>query len=235
MRLINCSQTHPMLPAHWYRTPLEFIGHDRFGIDIHWSYYTRLAQLFHIHLFSRPVTSRPWDRFPSDTWLCPDLTYTPIPICILLGFSCLFLLAWDFYFPTYTEKVLWRICSVYHAIFSIYGGIYYFIEIIQSRRRSTHRHRRLRSSNTLSMRQKPEGSGIESPNGLFGCLPKWRKVFADYDPEMGVSFRILLPVTLMCFLYIFARGYIYVEDFISLRVQPSDVYIGVDETIPFLG
>jgi hypothetical protein len=191
--------------------------------------------MLRVPFFSRPVTSRPWDRFPSDAWLCPDFTYTPIALCVLLGFSIMFIVAWNFYFPTYTEKVLWRICSVYHAVFSIYGGVYFLIEMSKSRRRSSHPHRNVRSSDARSVSQQPKNARIETPGDLRGRLHKWRNNSADHDPEMGIPLRILAPVSITCILYVLSRGYIYVEDFISLRAQPSSVYIGVNKFIPFLG
>jgi hypothetical protein len=228
----DCSQTHPSLPGHWYRTPLEFIGHDYFGIDVHWSYYTRLEEILHIPLFSRPVRSRPWDRFRSDSWLRPDFKYTPIAMCVLLSFSVIFITAWNFHFPTYAEKVLWRICSVYHGIFSIYGGIYFLIEMFESERQFSHSHRNVQSSGTPSGQQQSKASRIETPQNPRGDLRKWRNISPDYYPEMGIPLRILAPVSITCILYIFCRGYIYVEDFISLRAQPSGVYISVNKFIP---
>ncbi|KAH8429471.1 uncharacterized protein LDX57_007133 [Aspergillus melleus] len=227
--------THPMLPAHWYQTPLEFIGHDHFGINIHWRYYTRLAQILHIRLFSRPVTSRPYDRFPSDTWLCPDFVFTPLATCVLLGFSGLFLIAWNFHFPTYAEKILWRISSVYHAVFSIYGGFYFVVEMVKSRRRPLETDRVLKRSGPLTRHHSFEGLITGSPSAFRGTLSRWRNISVDNDPEMSVSMRVLLPVSIMCILYVFARVYIYVEDFASLRSQPSGVYIDVNKFLPFLG
>lgn len=224
-----------MLPARWHRTPLESIGHERFGINIHWSYYTRLAEILHIRLFSRPVTSRPWDRFPSDTWLCPDFTFSPIAILILLGFSGLFLIAWDFYFPTYTEQILWRVCSVYHALFSIYGGVYFFIEMVISRHRSRNEPDRLNRSEALAFHQSCDGVVSTSSRSFWGRYSGWRNISVDKDPEMSVSLRVLVPVSFLCVLYVFARGYLYVEDFVSLRSQPAGVYVDVNKFMPFLG
>jgi hypothetical protein len=224
-----------MLQTHWYRTPLEIIGQDHFGINVHWRYYTRLAEVLRIRLFSRPVTTRPWNRFPSDTWLCPDFIYSPVAICVLLGFSGLFLIAWNFHFPTYTEKILWRVCSLYHALFSVYGGVYFFIEMVRSRRRSSKSHQRLSRSNALGAYQPCDDLESGTLHALKRSLAAWRNISADGDPGMVVSLRVIIPVSIMCFVYVLARGYIYIEDFMSLRVQPSGVYIGVNKFIPFLG
>ncbi|RAK82203.1 uncharacterized protein BO72DRAFT_420195 [Aspergillus fijiensis CBS 313.89] len=225
----NDITTHPQLPDQWYRTPLEYISHDRFGIDIHWKYYTRITHILRMPIFSRRVRSRPWDRFPSDTWLRPEYKYSPLAIIILLGFSALFLVAWDFYFPTYTEKVLWRICSVYNAAFSIYGGVYYFVEMVDMPgparrcRRSPYNHDNSDSSTGTTL--------VSVRESLLGL----RNISEEYDPDMAVSFRVLVPVTIICALYVFARGYIYVEDFIALRAQPSGAYADVKRALLYLG
>ena len=121
--------------GRWYRTPLDFVGLDRFKIDNNWRYYTQLSHLLWSRFLSRPVTSRPWDRFPSDTWLCPDAELLPFGAAVPMGFSIIFLPAWSFHFPTGITSMLLRICSVYHAAFSIYYGAYYCIEMCSTRRK----------------------------------------------------------------------------------------------------
>ncbi|PYI31322.1 hypothetical protein BP00DRAFT_396510 [Aspergillus indologenus CBS 114.80] len=234
--------THPQLPDHWYRTPLEYISHDRFGIDIHWKYYTRITHILRIPIFSRRVRSRPWDRFPSDTWLRPHYKYSPLAVIILLGFSALFLVAWDFYFPTYTEKVLWRVCSVYNAAFSIYGGIYYFVEMLRRGNHVNEPKPRVEIAEPAPGHHRPmfHHASSDSTTGttlvsVRESLLGLRNISEEHDPDMAVSFRVLVPVTIICALYVFTRGYIYVEDFIALRAQPSGAYADVNKFLPFLG
>ncbi|KAJ5219257.1 uncharacterized protein N7498_001356 [Penicillium cinerascens] len=89
--------------------PLEYIGQEQFGINIHWSYYMRLSYMSYLRIFSRPVFERPYDRYPSDTWLCPTpgLAF-PIVALITVLFSILLIGGWNFQFPTQTEKIMWR-------------------------------------------------------------------------------------------------------------------------------
>jgi hypothetical protein len=202
---------------------------------VHWGYYTRVAEILHIPFFSRPVTSRPWDRFRSDSWLCPDIKYTPITSVILLGFSVLFLAAWNFHFPTNTERVLWRVCSIYHAFFSIFGGFYFFIEMLRTRKHSSLSLPRSQPPEGNSQHQQSEISGGKLRNCLCERLGNMRNISPGSDPEMGVPFRVLGPVSIICILYVFCRGFIYVEDFISMRSQPYGVYVGVNKFMPFLG
>ncbi|KAH7240597.1 hypothetical protein B0J15DRAFT_553459 [Fusarium solani] len=42
---------------------------------------------------------------------------------------------------------------------------------------------------------------------------------------MDVPLRVIIPITITCFAYVLCRFYIYLEDLISLRMQPADVYL----------
>ena len=89
-----------------------------------------------LRLSSRQVTARPWDRFPSDLWVpCEKWLFIPAAV-VIFAFSATFAVAWNFHFPTYPELLLWRIFSIYHAAFTVYGGMYYVIAVL-----SWHRNR----------------------------------------------------------------------------------------------
>lgn len=198
--------------------------------------------MLHIPIFSRPITSRPWNRFRSDTWLCPDFQYIAISWLVLLGFSVLFIAAWDFYFPTNAERILWRVCCIYHAFFSIFGGVYFVREMFRSKRLvpKSHGHNNHQHGNEEQILEEPMQTANNKPITLLRAkvrhLLQGISPAAQQDPEVGVvSFRVFAPVSVICIVYVFCRAYIYVEDFISLRSQPSGVYVGVNKFIPFLG
>jgi hypothetical protein len=111
----------------WFRTPLDYISRSqrKFHIDTHWSYYTQLTHIIHLPLFSRQIKTTPWDRFPSDLWLPAEGWVIIFGLIVQIPFSFSFLIAWFFYFPSATEQLLWRVCSVYHAAFSLFGTAYY--------------------------------------------------------------------------------------------------------------
>lgn len=198
--------------------------------------------MLHIPIFSRPITSRPWNRFRSDTWLCPDFQYIAISWLVLLGFSVLFIAAWDFYFLTNTERILRRVCCIYHAFFSIFGGVYFVREMFRSKRlvpknygHNNHQHGNEEQILEESM-QTADNKLITLLRAKVRHLLQGISPAAEKDPEVGVvSFRVFAPVSVICIVYVFCRTYIYVEDFISLRSQPSGVYVGVNKFIPFLG
>ncbi|KAI0812140.1 hypothetical protein GGR55DRAFT_688163 [Xylaria sp. FL0064] len=209
--------THPDLDIEvWYRTPLDFVRDDRWGIDAHWSYYIRISHLLHLKVMSRPVKSRSWDRFPSDQWLPPEKDLIPFGSLVLLLFSSSFLIAWNFYFPTKAEQWLWRGFAIYHSVFVVYGGVYYLIEAIRWRRRRSKALFKYRPAEVV-----------------FGSTTMDRLMEEYLGMEMPL--RVIIPVTITCVLYIVARGFLYVEDFVSLRHQPAGIYQTVNKFIPFIG
>ncbi|KAI1841681.1 hypothetical protein JX266_012146 [Neoarthrinium moseri] len=256
--------THPNIDlAVWYRTPVDFLSGPRWRIEAHWAYYVRLSELIRMPLASRKLTSRPWNRFPSDIWLPPDVVYAPFGCFVLLWFSASFLIAWNFHFPTQVEQLLWRISSVYCAVFMIYGFGYYVISWYEWRKQTT-------TEKVPAQVQAPERSNSKHTDaavavlgvdveqggssetevlkarrfkvGPFGILrrllavaARMRNISADKDPEMAIPIHVMIPVTITCALYFFCRMFLYVEDFSSLRIQPLGVYYTVNKFIPFLG
>ncbi|KAI1419447.1 hypothetical protein F5Y12DRAFT_793767 [Xylaria sp. FL1777] len=258
-------QTHPGLNIEvWYRTPLDFIHDDRWGIDTHWSYYTRLSHIMYIKVFSRSLNARPWDRLPSDQWLPPEKALIPLGVLVLPLFSVSFLIAWNFYFLTKIEQWLWRGFATYHAVFVLYGGSYYLIEALRWEKRSrvktevnveavtleySHSAQTLTSLAIDESNVNPEAQlhrlgpleRVLSRNYLkwvrmvVQFFASWRNISADRDPAMAMPLRVIIPVTVTCVLYVFARGFLYIEDIISLRRQPANIYQSVNKYIPFLG
>jgi hypothetical protein len=66
-------------------------------------------------------------------------------------------------------------------------------------------------------------------------LDRVRNISPDQDPEMALPLRVIVPVTMVCAVYTLGRAYLYVEDYISLRVQPVGVYVAVNRYVPFWG
>lgn len=191
--------------------------------------------MLYIRVFSRPVHSRPWDRYPSDTWLCPSFAWMIPASCVTVLFSILFIVGWNFHFPTPTEKIMWRVCSIYHAVFSLYGATYYLLEAFKSKKRPSHSSHSRQHLNPVE-EEKPDGSSyLESKLGVFRkfalvtiFLKRWHNTLPIQDPGARIPFRVLVPITVTCALYVICRLYIYIEDLISLRQQPSQVYVSTN-------
>lgn len=163
---------------------------------------------------------------------------------VLVAFSVMFLFAWNFTFPTETEKLMWRICSAYHTAFSIYGGIYYAIEmsrqnkeakapteLIETTRGSSDDSQDAESQQNILAHTTPNRRRLSQ---ILQRTRAWRNLSANNDPNMEVPLRLIVPITITCFIYVFCRLYIYLEDLITLRSQPLGVFLTVNKYLPFL-
>jgi hypothetical protein len=123
--------THPDLQPDWHCTPLMFIEHSNiFHFNNHWCYYSYLARAIRVSP-TRKIKSKLWDRIPSDTWLPIERSLLVPSTLMTVAFSLVFLPAWNFFFPSEVERRLWRVVSSYHAAFSLIGGAYYFVTVVQ--------------------------------------------------------------------------------------------------------
>ncbi|KAM6522766.1 hypothetical protein FALCPG4_012381 [Fusarium falciforme] len=241
--------THLDLEDTYYRTPLEFIGRRRFGIDAHWNYYVSLSRTSYAStLCLAPSPAAPGIVSPPICGFVLAHGMPPGAAIVLVGFSIIFVLAWNFTFPTEKEKFLWRICSAYHAAFSLYGGAYYAIEMARLNRKKDKKPARAGRQLSNMRREQSDLSDTESQRtpsqrttpargrvGLFlERARSWRNLSDNQDPNMDVPLRIIIPITITCFAYVLCRFYIYLEDLISLRMQPADVYLTVNKFLPFL-
>jgi hypothetical protein len=258
-------QTHPGLSSTWYRTPLDFISpYRRFRIDVHWSYYEQLTYMVKIPLFSREIKARPWDRLPSEAFLVVDQALLAPALVVLVGFSLSPLAAWNFHFPTEGEKLAWRVCSVYHAIFSIAVGLYYVYAVVlvdkQASKMASFAHCSPKVQQQGVARDRPAlevtnaskgpvcydveaGSATSGKGGIkikgavqrgVAWLRSWRNISPDGDPDMAIGVRATFLPLVGTFLYIFCRLFFYVEDFVSIRQQPVGVYTAMNKFIPFM-
>jgi hypothetical protein len=213
----------------------------------------------------RSIKASPWDQYPSDMWLppCMDVPIMTFGAVILVGFSVSLLFSWNFYFPTSVEKTMWRAITAYQSCFGVAAGIWYLVETIRwhrDRRNETplnsgrsiiHSSQVIRRSTGLtvvSIHSEENLAAVsdvdaqyskESARGtlayLNGLVQPWRNISVDKDPGNAIPIRLNFPLMIMCIIYIFGRLFVYVEDFMSLRCQPTGVYISVNRFVPFLG
>ncbi|KAK3290265.1 uncharacterized protein B0H64DRAFT_413024 [Chaetomium fimeti] len=238
------SSTHPGLSSTWCRSPFDFISpHRRFRVDVHWSYYARLTYMVKVPFFSREIKTRLWDRLPSDAWLVVDRGLLAPAFLVIVGFSVSPLIAWNWHFPTDGERLAWRVCSIYHAAFSIALGVYYIYAALLEDKKAAKLANYPQSLPCTPKVQQPAAIGrpaldesrpskichdVEAGSAppenadaktkgviprLITWLRSWRNISPDRDPDMAIGLHATFPALIGTFLYIFCRIFFYVEDF----------------------
>lgn len=245
----DTGQTHPQLPYRWYRTPMDFAASRDFTMDRHWAYYAELSLKARLPLFHR-ATKPQWDRIPGDVWHRVELWLIPVALVVQIPFCVAFLAAWNFYFPSRTERLLWRSASVFHAAYSLLGTAYYFFTMA-----ARHDATKIQRAAPLQVLPHSPPAGIprrailhtfeavtpgqeSKTRSAEVTLQVWaarmRNLSPDGDPSMTMSLRWTVTVFFPTVIYIFCRLFFYIEDIVSLRSQPADVYITSHSFLPFL-
>lgn len=200
-------------------------------------------------LLSRKIPKL-WDRFPCASMDPPDSVYLMLcGLSVLMFYASSFCLAWNFFFPTRTEQLLWRICSVYHGCFTASAGIHYAastLNFLKTTKRGELTSRALINPPTMETEQDAEAQslrGKERPQcrkslgqlRVIQWVTSLRNLSPDQDPDVQSSLRGILGWSVGGILFGFCRAYLYTEDFISLRSQPAGIYVTVNSYLPFLG
>lgn len=123
-------QTHPDMQDKWHDTPLDFIWkRSSFHLDKQWQYFSYLSHACHVPLFTRLPSRRntAWERMPSDIWYRPRGLLVLLGLVVQIPFCFSFLGAWNFHFASRAELLLWRMCAVYHAAYSLVITFYYIL------------------------------------------------------------------------------------------------------------
>ncbi|PYI01415.1 hypothetical protein BO78DRAFT_401318 [Aspergillus sclerotiicarbonarius CBS 121057] len=215
IRQENCP--HPQ--NQWHETPLDFVCDGVSFCGVHWRYYTEILRRWHIPMFSRPMTAQPRDRILSDNFPVTDLQADCIATPVLLLFGSMFMLAWNFHFPSRVEHLLWRVASIYNLLFTVIGGLHagYCDKIVLPRAYKE------RLALPLSRTRPPQKSN-KGWGRLRNFAARLRNIDPYRDPRREVPLRVLFPTTVLCAMYCVCRAYILTEDFIGLRSLPASAY-----------
>lgn len=204
---------HGLQGAQYGCTPLSFLDRKEWFVTRTWeSYIQILRKLF----FVKPPLVRQYS-FASVDFFDAGATWEWIVgfgFWILL-YSAVFMCAWNNYFPTNVERVLWRISSIICLTYGILGAALAFIDY---------------------NRERPgmwweNGSHVETKNtedGRSVQLPKWlariRNLSPDKDPQWEISLSIWIAITVLSVIYSFSRAFILFEDLYGLRLQPESAF-----------
>lgn len=258
-------QTHPRLLETWYRTPFDFISRENFVFDRDLFFMITILLQLHLPLLSRrnpnpdsntAAAKRPWDRIPCETIAPPDSALF-ILVLVIPFYAFSFCIAWNFHFPTNAERVLWRACSVWHGVYTTAAGIHYAVASWSFLQKTKNGESTSKAVNGLVRKMPPrseaddiesqptEGKRHQKPRRKLRkllarlraprWLARWRNLSEDQDPDVESSLSGIVLWMAGGVLFCVCRGYLYAEDFISLRSQPAGVYETVNSYLPFIG
>ena len=220
------------VPVTYKYTPLDFVSRREWSVSLFWAYYIQLLRSMRLGVFERPIKAKPRDRIPGINW--PAVTARPLLLCILslmmIIYVNIFVCAWNFSFPTPTERTLWRISSLL--------TVSYIFEMapIELYLTSKARAKKLQVMRAYSIEQQREAP---SSSSLRWSLRTWRNKARraaqrlrnnspDNDPALDIPLRVLIPGTIFCASYTLARLYILTEDIVGLRALPPGAFEDVD-------
>ena len=217
------------------RTPLEFIDREEWIATQLWTYYVNiLRQIRFVH--TRPKI-RPIQRFSSFDFpkLSPALTGMAVFMTVL--YCAMFLIPWNFHFPTPTERFLWRLMTGLQMALGCTGALFeQFILAFQwSKNLSTRATFRvskkspngtLPTTNTLSEEKHLEKRSWFQRARSFVNRPI--NNCPDKDPAMNVWFHSMVFTTPICAGYVICRWFVLAEDIVGLRSLPPSAFKTVE-------
>jgi len=200
-------------------TPLDFVDREEWIGSRLWNWNVNILRKMRL-VYSHPLV-RPVERFTSFKF--PQPTRPMVLVLLLFGFaySGIFIAAWDFYYPTKVERLLWRICSLGSALIVVFGGLFETSFMLFLARRIS------RARKSLKLTAKGDEKLLIS---LEKGIRKARNNCPDKDPEYDVPLHSIIITTPLCAAYVVFRWYILAEDVIGLRKVPASAFKAVDWT-----
>jgi hypothetical protein len=149
-------------------------------------------------------------------------------LLISFAYVSLFVLAWNFDFPTKIERTLWRIASLIQP-----GSVIVFWAISEF---GFNTYPKLRTKFeqifSVSQHQHPDDGG---PKNKSTITKKFQHIAATLrnnsphkDPAVDVPLKAILPIYVLGFVYCHARTFLLLEDIIELRSLPASAYLTVN-------
>jgi hypothetical protein len=174
-----------------------------------------------IHIFTRRVKVRPIDRIRTDNFL----TMSPLGELVwgtFMGlYSLIFVLGWNFPFPSKSERILWNISSLAMLCYCTFGAIFFYYCDHAYCRNWGSKETTLQLFVRLFRQLQRSSSDGERAANIETTLP-------DKFPKLPI--RALIPCLVISAVYCIARAYILLEDVIGLRSLPSSAFQTVNWT-----
>lgn len=207
------------------RTPLSYLNRDEWFLGQIWTSYICLLRKLKI-VPGREDGPAAADHFPSIEFPEVDFRWELVSGVLIMAYSAIFMAAWNFDFPTLTERTLWRVSGVISFVYGVLGCVLAWCWKNRLKLRDC-----LLGKPSRLEGQQPQGTE-KSRIGIVRCLVdtsgRWfewmRNMTPDQDPAMRLPARLWLATSVLCSAYLFARLYILVEDVVGLRELPGSAY-----------
>lgn len=212
------------------RTPLDFVSRQEWSWSILWSagrgYFRVMGLKF-------GVRGTPMSRF-SNTTVPPlsGIVYIGAMSIAALYFS-IFVIAWNWSFPTDIEKWLWRASCIISLICLV---PVYLTSIL-----SFGTYMRRRPSRPVSINDSASVVVVQRQNVVGRAWHRFvstaRNNSIMKEPELNAPMHAIVITWIVGIFYCFARSYVWIEDLMGLRSLPTSAYKTVNWglAIPFLG
>ena len=210
----------------YWSTPMDFVGQPIWSWTLYWTQWKGYAKKLGVK-FDRTV--RPMDKIPDDNFPIVDGWPTWILAAFQVGYGAVHLTGWNLSFPTRVEELLWHITTITIMV-CIVGtwGVEVYAWRIDLGREQNDMHAFSNSPIEKDATTLPRWSPIRRVKRVASRL---RSTTTPHGRVMDVPLRALIPVTLMAAIYTFARVFIIVQGFVSLRALPPSAYQSVDWTL----
>lgn len=213
----------------YYYTPLDFISREEWIATRLWTYYVNLLRQMHlIHTYKRSLPIRHFSSF-----------YIPLPtrpllftmLAIAFAYTGIFIAGWNLHYPTESELILWRTCTLGTMIITVIGSLFEVtMMFVQYRRRHTI-SALIHNPDIEIMPLDPVGRPSHpsgKPTKLQVTLQNIRNNTPEKDPHFDIPIRSLIVTTPICALYVIFRGFILLEDVISFRELPASTFVTIN-------
>lgn len=208
-------------------TPLDFVGRDKSSWILYWTYWMNILRKLNIVFATK---KRPIDKIPDDYFrkLSPPSLF--VLFLSQTTYAAVHLGGWNFHFPTPTERMLWHVATLV-TIVSIVS--YWIVDLFTWQMLPMLR-------NYFRQRNSQDGKPDLEDMGAFrgassNFTTKVRRTAArlrnnspGHDPALTIPLKAIMPITVIGASYCFARAYILLADFVTLRSLPPSAYATVN-------
>lgn len=216
-------------------TPLDFVSRKEWFWTLCWSYWFNILKKCHVKGITIKV--RPVDRLGNPDF--PELSPRAMATLFLINFifAAINICGWNFWFPSRTERLLWRISAPMLpgsvCVFFFWEKFVWQVLPALKKRFPKPSATRDRQETVLLSHWPGTKHILDKAKSTAARL---RNISPERDPALDVPLKAILPLTFIAAFYCIARAYILVEDVIALRALPPSAYETVNwsELVPHL-